>query len=118
MFRSQGVTIGGTDYVPPNSVDLPLLFDTMVKRANATSHVQDKAVRVFLDCARNQYFYDGNKRTGQLLMNGLLLSDGQGFISIPARLALDYNSKMVLFYDTGEDSEIRGFLMQCQLQTY
>ena len=90
----------------------------MVKRANASTHVLDKAVGVFLDCAKNQFFYDGNKRTGQLLMNGLLLSDGQGIVSIPASSAVDYNATMVRFYDTGEDSEIRDFLIHCQLQTH
>lgn len=90
----------------------------MVKRANTSTHVLDEAVGVFLDCAKNQFFYDCNKRTGQLLLNGLLLSDGQSLISIPANLASEYNAKMLRFYDTGEELQIKDFLKQCQLQTY
>jgi Fic family protein len=34
--------------------------------------------------ARIQFFYDGNKRTGRLMMNGVLLTNGLPVINLPA----------------------------------
>jgi len=36
------------------------------------------------------------------MMNGLLLSNGLDSISVPAEKHLEFNQKMVSFYDSGE----------------
>ena len=69
----------------------------------------------FLFVARNQLFWDGNKRTGRLLMNGLLLSGGHDVITVPAKKRLEFNTKMVRFYDTADSSEMVEFLAACSI---
>ncbi len=47
-------------------------------------------------------------------MNGPLLSVGLSIISIPARSALKYHTKMLRFYDSGYETVMRDFLVNCQ----
>ncbi len=108
-FRDGFVGIAGTDYVPPEPDALPGLFAEVVKETE-TASLPVSAYRSFLDCARQQYFWDGNKRTGQLLMNGLLLSEGYLPVSIPAKVQLEYNEKMLQFYDSGLTGDMEQFL--------
>ena len=75
-FRSGGVTIAGTEYMPPDASKLPDVFDGMAKEAHNLTDIYDQAVFVFLRMARAQFFYDVNKRMGRFMMNGLLLNAG------------------------------------------
>ena len=69
----------------------------------------------FLFVARNQLFWDGNKRTGRLLMNGLLLSAGHAAITVPAKKHQEFNTKMLRFYDTADSSEMVELLVGCSI---
>lgn len=73
-------------------------------------NTRDKAFWLFLQCARHQFFYDGNKRTAQLMMNGFLLTNGLAVVSIPARLKRSYDRKMTRFYDTNKMEPMMNFL--------
>ena len=73
-------------------------------------NTHDKAFWLFLQCARHQFFYDGNKRTAQLMMNGFLLTNGLAVVSIPARLKRSYDRKMTRFYDTNKMEPMMNFL--------
>lgn len=57
-------------------------------------------------------FYDGNKRTGQLMMNGYLMPNGYASVSIPAKNKHQYDSKMTKFYETGDEKAMLAFLMK------
>ena len=87
---------------------------------------------MFLTCAQNQYFYDGNKRAGQYLMNGARLVLGLPVVTmaakkaanIAAKKALEYNSKMIRFYEAathnapsnhGARAEMKMFLRNCRV---
>ncbi len=48
--------------------------------------------------ARNQYFYDVNKRTGRLMMNGILLNEGYPAINVKVKDRLEFNTLMLEFY--------------------
>ena len=73
----------------------------------------ERGLAFFLFGALQQFFFDGNKRTSRLMMNGVLLSNGIDAISIPAAKAKEFNEKMVQFYLTKEASEMIGFLIAC-----
>jgi Fic family protein len=83
-FRIGGVTIAGTDYLPPDAVLLPGLFDDMVKKSSGMPDIYDQAIHIFLTMASCQFFYDVNKRMGRFMMNGLLLNNGYPAINLPA----------------------------------
>ena len=114
-FRERQVTISGTEYMPPHYSELDELFDQMVDAYQAATDKDDASYDLFLTCARNQYFNDGNKRAGQYLMNGSRLVLGLPVVTIAARKSPDYNTKMIRFYDTNERTEMKAFLKECRV---
>ncbi|MBA1446424.1 MAG: Fic family protein [Chromatiales bacterium] len=110
-FRDGNVGIQGTDYRPPTADRLDEAFVKMVGEAKEAD-LPGSAYRLFLESSANQYFWDGNKRTGQLMMNGHLMSNGYLPVSIPAKSQLEYNQLMVDFYDTGKMAPMEDFLSQ------
>lgn len=113
QFRSGGVLIAGTDYEPPNASTLPARFEQMVEGMLAFEDVYDQAIHVFLTMARNQFFYDVNKRMGRLMMNGHLLSLGFPAINVPATRQLEFNELMLRFYESGDMAEMNEFMRSC-----
>ena len=112
-FRSGGVTIAGTDYMPPAAQELPALFKKMVEEALALEDIYDQAVFVFLTMARVQFFYDVNKRMGRFMMNGILLNAGFPAINLPAKKKLEFNRLMLEFYSSGDQQPMNIFLRSC-----
>ena len=110
---SGGVTIAGTDYMPPPADSLPGLFERMVDDASKISDVYDQAIHFFLTMARCQFFYDVNKRMGRFIMNGFLLSNGYPAINLPAERQLEFNELMLPFYETGNQKPMNAFLRSC-----
>jgi len=112
-FRSGGVTIAGTEYMPPGAQDLPGLFKTMVTEALGLKDIYDQAIFVFLTMARVQFFYDVNKRMGRFMMNGILLNAGFPAINLPAKKKLEFNRLMLDFYSSGDQQPMNTFLRSC-----
>ena len=112
-FRTGSVTIAGTDYMPPSSEDLPLLFESLINEIQEIVDIYDRAIHVFLTMARGQFFYDVNKRMGRFLMNGLLLSEGYPAINLPAKRQLEFNNFMLEFYQTNQQKPMNSFLRSC-----
>ena len=112
-FRSGAVTVAGTDYMPPDADSLPGLFDLIPKEIHQFPDIYDQAIHVFLKMARNQFFYDVNKRMGRFMMNGLLLSEGYPAINLPAKRQLEFNRLMMAFYESGRQKPMNAFLRSC-----
>jgi Fic family protein len=112
-FRSGGVTIAGTDYMPPPANLLPELFDKMLADSSEIPDIYDQAIHFFLTMARCQFFYDINKRMGRFIMNGFLLNHGYPAINLPAKRQLEFNRLMLDFYKTGVQTQMNGFLRSC-----
>lgn len=112
-FRSGGVTIAGTGYMPPQAASLPGLFEKMVDEASKISDPYDQSIHLFLTMARCQFFYDVNKRMGRFVMNGFLLHSGFPAINLPAKRQLEFNQLMLTFYETGDQKDMNTFLRSC-----
>ncbi len=112
-FRSGGVTIAGTKYMPPDANELPALFADMLEEASYITDIYDHAIFVFLTMARLQFFYDVNKRMGRFMMNGILLHAGFPAINLPAKRQLEFNRLMMEFYELGEPQPMNTFLRTC-----
>ncbi len=112
-FRSGGVTITGTDYMPPQADSLPDLFEKMVDEESKITDIYDRSIHLFLTMARCQFFYDVNKRMGRFIMNGLLLNHGFPAINLPAKRQLEFNQLMLAFYETGNQKQMNTFLRSC-----
>lgn len=74
----------------------------------------EKACIFFLFGALQQFFFDGNKRTSRLMMNGILMSHGIDAISIPAAKVQAFNEKMVRFYLNKDGTEMLDFINHCR----
>jgi len=115
VFRTGKVGIKGTAYQPPTQ-GLERTFDAMVEAHVRIENPIEKGIVTFLCVARNQMFWDGNKRTGRLLMNGILLTAGQEMITIPEREHNNFNKMMISFYETGNGTEMINFLSHLQIR--
>ena len=73
----------------------------------------ERATAFFLFGALQQFFFDGNKRTSRLVMNGVLMSHGIDAISVPAAKAQEFNEKMARFYRSKDAAEMIAFLVSC-----
>lgn len=99
VFRKLQVNISGTDYIPPYYEDLEIIFNENIQRINEIKNPCAKAFTFFLIGAKNQFFYDGNKRTSRLMMNGILLANGYPLLNIKVRDQLEFNKMMIDFYN-------------------
>lgn len=113
QFRTGMVTIAGTDYLPPEPTLLNQQFEALVASLPSCSDIYDQAIHVFLSMARNQFFYDVNKRMGRFMMNGVLLSAGYPVINVPAKRQLEFNELMLKFYSSGDEAEMNIFMRSC-----
>ena len=59
--------------------------------------------------SRNQFFYDANKRTASLMMNGSLMRDGYFPITVMNRDAEEFHQKLGVFYETGNADAMMMF---------
>lgn len=112
-FRTKPVSISGTKYMPPLPMLLDEAFREMLNQYQQLE-VYQKSFVLFLQTARNQFFADGNKRTGQLMMNGSLMSFGYPPITIEPEQELSYRNLLIDFYETGLPEKLTEFLVQCQ----
>lgn len=118
QFRSGQVGIAGTEYKPPRASELDSIFERVIKDIQELEDVREQAYRLHLDFARNQFFWDANKRTGLLMLNGHLMSNGYAPLSVPAKRLTEYNAGMIRFYESGDYAEMMGFLRECHEAMY
>lgn len=114
-FRTGDVTIAGTSYQPPDWRRLDAIFERGRAALLAIPSLHERAIATFLFGAQHQFFYDGNKRTARLLMNGILLAAGEDAISVPAARQLQFNEAMIRFYDSRDGTEMMAFMAECSL---
>ena len=115
QFRDGDVTISGTEYRPPAPEELDERFEHGMASIRDIAEIHARAMAVFLFAARNQFFFDGNKRTGRLMMNGILLRAGHHAISIPFPRQAEFDGAMLRFYKSGDGEEMMKFLASCSL---
>jgi len=101
-FRTSGVNIGGTEYLPPKADALNSIFEDGISEIKKLNHPIIKAVTYFFFGAKSQFFFDGNKRTSRLMMNGILLDNGYPILNIKAKDKLEFNKMMIEFYDNDD----------------
>ncbi len=101
-FRDNNVRIGGTEFIPPDYKKLELVYKNNLEFLNKIKHPIIKAICYFLLNAKSQYFYDGNKRTARLMMNGILLNNGYPLLNIKAKDKLEFNTMMIEYYNAND----------------
>lgn len=112
-FQDQAVVIGGTKHRPPEHTELERIFDEGLSLLKKIENVHERAYAFFLFGSLNQFFLDGNKRSSRLMTAGELLKHGFDTPSIPADKKLEFNQKMIRFYDSRDGTEMMAFLNDC-----
>ncbi|MDX1960096.1 MAG: Fic family protein [Leptospiraceae bacterium] len=113
VFRDGSVYISGTDYEPPSHLELVTHFESMLQGFDQFEDIYDLAIHVFLQMSRHQFFFDVNKRMGRFMMNGILLNAGFPAINLLSKYQLEFNSKMLRFYESGDEKEMNQFMRDC-----
>lgn len=116
VFRNANVKIWWTEYLPPKFENLENEFQDWIKKISEekifTENIVLQAISIFLFWALNQFFFDWNKRTWRLMMNWILLKNWYPILNILAKDKLEFNKKMIKFYDTQDATEILEFLIK------
>lgn len=107
-FRDRTVIISGTSWRPeePDTERYHLELTDIKTIENAT----DRSITLMLWAMRNQMFIDGNKRTASIIANHEMIRNGCGVISVPVELDGTFKAKLVSFYETNDDEEIKQFI--------
>ncbi|MDA8389136.1 MAG: cell filamentation protein Fic [Gammaproteobacteria bacterium] len=90
------------------------LFDRGVQALDA--HVPrpfEKALAFFLFAVLQQFFFDGNRRAADLMMNGILMSHGINAIRVDASRMEAFNEQMQQFFVTQDGSAVMALLTDC-----
>lgn len=71
----------------------------------------DRAVEMFCYLCKAQVFWDGNERTAQLSANKILISSGQGILSIDPDQDMRFRNLLADYYLHGKDDGLKSFLI-------
>ncbi len=110
QLRRSAVSIGGTKWRP----ELPDA-DAVRQEINRITSIEDAleaALGMFSYLTRSQLFLDGNKRTAQLVVNKMLISNGKGILAVPVEEKLRFNELLIRFYESGDPSRLHEFLKE------
>lgn len=77
------------------------------------AHPAEQAMGYFLAGAYRQFYFDGNKRTSRLNMNGHLLANGYDAISIPAARRLEFNEHLRRLFYEADGTNLIVFIADC-----
>lgn len=119
-FRKSIVTIQGVNnYVPPGAEKLEDIAKKGFKYLNEKDiSPPEKAFATFLFMSRSQFFYDVNKRTASLMMNGILLSNSYYPIVINNKNSEEFHTKLSDFYNTGNATSMMTFFDESTKKLY
>ena len=118
-LRNLNTGIHDVEYVPPSFEKLPSLAEKGFEFL--TSEVKDpkeQAVAVFLFMARTQFFFDANKRTASLMMNGCLMLNGYWPITVLNQESVEFHQKLGQFYESGNADEMMAFFEKTVKKLY
>ena len=108
-LRTGSVGISGTDYKPPVP-DHDTVKKELGEILSQDTTATEKALDLFLWCARGQFFWDGNKRTAMTVANKILISCGAGMLTISENSIECFNTLLCNYYTTGNGEELKDFL--------
>lgn len=77
---------------------------------------KEKALKAFAWGPRGQFFWDGNKRTSMTLANRILLSAGAGILRITDKHMMQFNERLLNYYNSGDSEDMKVFLYENAIQ--
>lgn len=112
-IRTRTVGITGTAYKPlDNQYQIKEALESMCRLINAKESGFEKALLAVTLISYIQPFEDGNKRTGRMISNALLLAEGLCPLSYRSVDSLDYKKAMLLFYEQNNLGTFKQIFME------
>lgn len=109
-LRNLNTAIHDVEYIPPAYEKLPTLAERGFDFLNTeVKDPKERAIAVFLFMSQTQFFFDANKRTASLMMNGCLMLNGYWPITVLNRESVEFHEKLGRFYETGDADEMMRF---------
>ena len=109
-FRDKGVGITGTSWRPklPSECD----YDEELKEILSNKNKLERCIDLFCWMQRCQMFLDGNKRVANLVANKEMIKNGQGIIAVPVEEIGNYLTRLVEYYETGDNTKLKEWLYE------
>ena len=57
-------------------------------------------------------FLDGNKRIANLIANKEMIKNGQGIIAVPVEEIGNYLTKLIEYYESGDNTKLKEWLYE------
>ncbi|MFH1838398.1 MAG: Fic family protein [Candidatus Kuenenbacteria bacterium] len=112
-IRTREVKIIGTAYIPPiRQEELNIYLREIINQINKTKHPAEKALIATCMIAYLQPFADGNKRTGRMLSNAILLAYNYFPLSYRSVDVIEYKKAMILFYEQNNLYHFKKIFME------
>ena len=112
-IRSRGVGITGTAFKPlDNEFQIREYLVKMCDLINSKSNGFEKALLAIVLISYIQPFEDGNKRTGRMIGNALLISNNACPLSYRSVDSVDYKKAILLFYEQNNLSEFKQLFLE------
>lgn len=93
--------------------NLRSLFDEGVDRVSQIKHPVLRGAAWSAYATYHQFYFDGNKRTSRLMMNGELISNGFDAIVLPAARKREYETALRDLFLDSDANPLIGFLVSC-----
>lgn len=107
-LRKRRVGITGTTYTPPdNEFQIKKYLERSCEVINKKKSVFEKALLCILMISYIQPFEDGNKRSGRITANGILIENGYCPLSYRSVQPLDYKKAIIIFYEQNNISAFK-----------
>ena len=118
-LRNLNTAIHDVEYIPPAYEKLPTLAERGFDFLNTeVKDPKERAIAVFLFMSQTQFFFDANKRTASLMMNGCLMLNGYWPITVLNRESVEFHEKLGRFYETGDADEMMRFFARIIKKQY
>lgn len=112
-LRKRVVGITGTTYRPPdNEFQIHEYLQKACGVINKKESIYEKALLAVLLISLIQPFEDGNKRTGRITANGILIENNYCPLSYRGVNPLDYKKAIILFYEQSNISVFKQLFIE------
>lgn len=112
FYRTDSVHIRYTNYIPPTEDEVPEDMQELIAMYHRPMEYGITMFEHICEFKRNferiHPFFDGNGRTGRVIMNILFLQNGYGYISIPAE-------ERDLYFNALENNTLHEYLVDKML---
>ena len=103
-FRLHGIRIGNSTHKGTPPIKLDEDFYNTNEKYLKDNNIGVREVNLFLDLSKSQYFGDGNKRTAQLMMCGLLIKEGYAPFTVNFK-DMNFAEPLIEFYENEKKRE-------------